>query len=90
MTRTPSMPIEILQNKDISVYSKLIFLSINSFKPESCYMKINDFMEELGFSRPTVDKSIKELKQKKLVIETQFHGLTTVTNQEKAEPAEAN
>lgn len=73
------IPLEILKLKDLTASAKLIYGRIYAFNPESCYMEINDFMEELNLTRGTVTMALDKLKEMKLVQDTSYKGLKAIT-----------
>jgi Mn-dependent DtxR family transcriptional regulator len=75
MKESACIPSEILRLKDLNPTDKLVFGRIYSFNPESCYMELNDFAEELSITKATAVKAIKRLKEMKLVQDTSYKGL---------------
>ena len=64
------LPRFVLNSKDISSNAKLCYAQLLSYawKDESCFPGINDIMEQLGLSKPTVIKGLKELEDNGLII----------------------
>lgn len=72
------IPSKILKLKDISNTDKIIYGRIYCFNPKPCYMRTSDFIQELGFTRITILKSLRNLKSKNLVKESTYGGLEAI------------
>ena len=73
-----NIPANILKNTDLNPTEKLVFGRINSFAPESCYMKTKDFSEELGISLSCATQCLSKLKKQHLVVTKKYGGLVAV------------
>jgi hypothetical protein len=69
------IPRKVMRSKDLSIYEKAMlayFLSFTGAGKNSCWPSLNIISKELGISRTTVKKYIKELQEKGWIGKTRY------------------